>query len=137
MRKLFILSALILFSVSAASAQNGSGAKHHPKDKRDRSKAETFRVETAGASKGRVLRVGPSTLYLKNGLSTEEVEAFLGQPASISERQEGDSKIVTYVYTRGQGRSFVAEFVNGILIQSRTETPQQVAQTVNITNATP
>ena len=66
-----------------------------------------------------VVRVGPSTTYLKQGLSTEEVVKLLGEPTSIS---EGNSGEVTYEFPRAEGRVLLAEFVNGSLVSSRTET---------------
>ena len=66
-----------------------------------------------------VVRVGPSTTYLKQGLSTEEVVKLLGEPISISESSTGE---VTYEFPRSEGRVLLAEFVNGSLVSSRTET---------------
>lgn len=68
-----------------------------------------------------VLRVGPSTTYLKHGLSTDEVVRLLGAPVSVSERQEGDARLATYIFPRGEGRVLVAEFKNGALTSSRSE----------------
>ena len=68
-----------------------------------------------------VVRVGPSTTYLKQGLSTEEVVRLLGEPTAIFGREEG-SDALTYVFARSEGRVLVAEFVKGSLVSSRTET---------------
>jgi hypothetical protein len=68
-----------------------------------------------------VVRVGSSTTYLKQGLSTEEVVRLLGEPTAILQREEG-SEALTYVFTRSEGRVLVAEFVKGSLVSSRTET---------------
>lgn len=67
-----------------------------------------------------VVRVGPSTTYLKQGLSTDEVVKLLGEPTAILESEEG-SGALTYVFTRSEGRVLVAEFVKGSLVSSRTE----------------
>lgn len=69
----------------------------------------------------RVIRLGPPTTYLKEGLTAREVVMLLGQPVSVSERQEGDLKIITYAFPRSAGRVLVAEFANELLISSRTE----------------
>jgi hypothetical protein len=68
-----------------------------------------------------VVRVGPSTTYLKQGLSTEEVVRLLGEPTAIFRPEEG-SDALTYVFARSGGRVLVAEFVKGSLVSSRTET---------------
>lgn len=67
-----------------------------------------------------VVRVGPSTTYLKQGLSTEEVVRLLGEPTTISEREDG-SGATTYEFPRGEGRVLVAEFVKDSLVSSRIE----------------
>lgn len=68
-----------------------------------------------------VVRVGPRTTFLKEGLRTREVVRLLGKPASISERTEKNVVIVTYEFQRGEGRMLIAEFENGLLVRSRTE----------------
>ena len=68
-----------------------------------------------------VVRVGPSTTFLKQGLSTEEVVRLLGEPTTISESGKGNGAI-TYEFPRSEGRILVAEFVKGSLVSSRTET---------------
>lgn len=70
---------------------------------------------------GRVLRLGPTTTYLKNGLSADEVIRLLGKPASISERRDGNRLLIIYTFPRSDGRLFIAEFENGLLVNSRTE----------------
>jgi len=68
-----------------------------------------------------IVRVGPSTTYLKQGLSTEEVVRLLGEPTAIFGREEA-SDALTYVFARSEDRVLVAEFVKGSLVSSRTET---------------
>jgi hypothetical protein len=76
-----------------------------------------------------MVRVGPRTTYLKEGLRTDEVVRVLGKPASISERSENNVVITTYEFQRGEGRILIAEFVDGVLVRSRTETrDEQVVQ---------
>ena len=70
-----------------------------------------------------VVRVGPRTTYLKEGLQTDEVVRLLGRPVSISERSDNDVVIATYQFQRGDGRMLIAEFVGGVLVRSRLETP--------------
>ncbi|MDQ3805111.1 MAG: hypothetical protein M3416_14935, partial [Acidobacteriota bacterium] len=81
----------------------------------------SYQSERAVAASPRVVRVGPRTTYLKEGLSTEDVIRLLGRPAEVSERQEGGAKVVSYVFQRGEGRVLVAEFVEGRLVNSRVE----------------
>src|SRR5688572_23204641 len=73
------------------------------------------------------VRVGPSTTYLKEGFTLEEVLRLLGEPAAISKRQSGNEVVTTYEFPRGQNRFLIAEFVNGALVSSWTEAREQVA----------
>lgn len=68
------------------------------------------------------IRVGPPTTYLKEGLTAEQVLRILGEPISFSERDEGGVTIETYEFQRGANRILVADFVKGMLVNSRTET---------------
>ena len=74
-----------------------------------------------------VIRVGPSTTYLKAGLTTAEVVRVLGQPATIRERTQNGIRVVTYEFARSEQRVLVADFVNDALITSRTESRSQFA----------
>jgi hypothetical protein len=75
-----------------------------------------------------VVRVGPRTTYLKEGLRTDEVIRLLGNPVSVSERSENEIVVTTYEFQLGEERVLIAEFVGGVLVRSRTETrePQVV-----------
>jgi hypothetical protein len=76
-----------------------------------------------------VVRVGPRTTYLKEGLSTDEVVRLLGKPLSISERSEKGVVVKTYEFQRGEGQMLVAEFENNLLVRSHTEAiPDQPVQ---------
>jgi hypothetical protein len=108
MLKILIIATVILIGIVNVSAQT-AGSKRH-----------TLR-------KAGIVRVGPSTTYLKEGFSLEEVVRLLGEPAAISERYDGDESVTTYEFPRGQNRILVAEFVNGALVRSRTETRGLVA----------
>jgi hypothetical protein len=72
--------------------------------------------------KAGIVRVGPPTTYLKEGLTSEEVIGLLGNPIASSERDERGVKVTTYEFQRGANRILVAEFVKGTLVSSRTET---------------
>lgn len=72
--------------------------------------------------KAGVVRVGPSTTYLKEGFSLEEVLRLLGEPTNISKNQSGSEFVTTYEFPRGQNRVLIADFINGALVRSRTET---------------
>ena len=112
MKKTLILLSLILCAGFSAAAQTGGDGRAR------RASYGSERVAPAGP---RVVRVGPRTTYLKEGLSTEDVVRMLGRPAEVSERDEDGARVVTYVYPRGEGRVLVAEFVAGRLVRSRVE----------------
>jgi hypothetical protein len=84
-------------------------------------KRSAERRQTGRVVDGRVVRFGPTTTYLKNGLRTDEVVRLLGKPASVLERREGNNLLSTYTFSRSEGRIFVAEFENGVLVDSRLE----------------
>jgi hypothetical protein len=69
-----------------------------------------------------VVRFGPRSTYLKDGLSTQQVVRLLGQPSTVSERNEDGDVITRYEFDRSEGRIIVAEFVSDALVRSRTET---------------
>ena len=69
-----------------------------------------------------VVHVGPRSTYLKEGLSREEVVSLLGAPTSILQSKRDGRSVIVYEFQRTGERVFVAEFVNGSLIASRTET---------------
>lgn len=69
-----------------------------------------------------VMRVGPRSTYLKEGMRTQEVLRLLGQPATVSERTEDGAVVTRYEFDRSEGRIIVAEFVSDALVRSRTET---------------
>lgn len=53
---------------------------------------------------------------LRKGLTADEVDALLGRPESISQRNEGTLKVSTSTYRRN-GQTISAEFVEGVLIR--------------------
>jgi hypothetical protein len=69
-----------------------------------------------------VVHVGPRSTYLKEGLSREEVVSLLGAPTSILQSKRDGRSVIVYEFERTGDRVFVAEFVDGSLIASRTET---------------
>jgi hypothetical protein len=69
-----------------------------------------------------VVRVGPRTTYLKEGLRTDEVVKLLGKPVSISERNADGLVVTIYAFQRGEGRILIAEFLGGVLVRSWIET---------------
>jgi hypothetical protein len=129
MRKFFVLISIILLAAAAVAAQTG------PKTETARPgrSTEGERKTSAGGKKIRargtgVLRLGPPTTYLKNGLSAGDVVKVLGQPVSVSERLDGDLRLATYTFARGEGRVLVAEFENGVLVGSRARTGETLVQ---------
>lgn len=140
MQKFFITAIFILLSSITIAAQTDSRQKPLAESKRvefSKSTLEAGRNVTAPATvtserprsygrivDGRVLRVGPSTTYLKNGLRTDEVLRLLGRPVSVEERREGGKVLATYTFERSEGRVFVAEFEDGLLVSSRTQSAE-------------
>ena len=111
MLKILVIGIAILIAVANGSAQTSNSKRYV-------------------SHKAGVVRVGPTTTYLKEGLSTEQVIRLLGTPSAISERTENDLIVTTYQFPRGEGRVLIAEFVSDALIDSRIETRVQVAQSV-------
>jgi hypothetical protein len=111
MLKTIVIGIAILIAVANGSAQT-TGAKRYV------------------SHKPGVVRVGPTTTYLKEGLSREQVVRLLGEPSAIFERTEKDLTVTTYEFPRAQGRVLIAEFVSDKLVDSRIETRLQIAQWV-------
>lgn len=129
MKKVSIISSLILastFAVSAQAGANGELARSRRNPEKDKKISVSGRKSTLRAPG--VVRVGPSTIYLKKGLSTGAVVRFLGRPASVSQRHEGDLQLATYIFNRGEGRLLVAEFENGLLVKSYAEASQAIVK---------
>lgn len=114
MKKTLLLLSFILCAGFGVAAQTGV-------EKSGRTRRVTYQGARAVSAGPRVVRVGPRTTYLKEGLSTEDVFRLVGNPAEVSEREEGGVKVVSYVFERGEGRVLVAEFVGGRLVRSRVE----------------
>lgn len=110
MLKTLVISIAIIIAVVNASAQTTGNIRRHI------------------SRKAAVVRVGPSTTYLKEGFTLEEVLRLLGEPASITERQSGSEVVTTYEFPRGQNRVLIAEFGKGALVSSRVETHEQLAR---------
>ena len=111
MRSIFAVFLVSLTAMVSVSAQSGTNPKRH-------------------STKPGVVRIGPTTTYTKEGLTTEEVLRLLGEPLAVYERTEEDGVVTTYEFARSQDRIIIAEFVRGALVHSRTETRGQVAQTI-------
>jgi hypothetical protein len=109
MLKTLIIATAILIAGVQVSAQSGASHRRH------------------ASRKSGVVHVGPSSTYLKEGFSVEEVLRLLGQPVAVSKRHAGSKLVTTYEFLRGQNRFLIAEFVNGTLVSSRTETRDQLA----------
>ena len=125
MLRLTTFAAIILLSLTAASAQEQARTRHHAAEKRlvlkHVARVGKARADVKSPAGTRVLRTGRPTTYLKNGLKLGEVVKFLGRPVALSERQEGAQTITSYTFQRGGRRVLVAEFVNGTLVGSRVE----------------
>lgn len=108
LKTLVILIALLIAVVNVSAQSNRPGKR-------------TFGGRRIVTRAG-VVRVGPVTTYLKEGLTTEEVLRLLGEPAGVSEHNANGSSVKTYEFRRGDNRILIAEFVNDSLVSSRTET---------------
>lgn len=125
MKKVISLFAIVILSAIAGSAQTGQ-----EKTKASSNDARIEKAQTRAGQKNdpRVLRVGPSTTYLRSGLTTDDVIRVLGKPESVSERMNGDTRVVLYTYARGEGRFLITEFEKDLLVRSYIDTPAEVAQ---------
>jgi len=129
MRKVSVIAILTLATVISASAQTQS-RKNHVSNRNDALKAAPAAEAVAATSysypvddfKPGVVRVGPPTTYLKEGLSVAQVIRLLGKPQQVSERIENGVAVASYEFRRGEERVLVAEFERGLLVRSRTET---------------
>jgi hypothetical protein len=138
MSKAVSLVIVIMCALVSVSAQDRIARRYHSEDKNVELRAD--KAETAGVArvaedfvpatsysysgddfKPGVVRVGPRTTYLKEGLTTAEVVRLLGKPISTSERTEDDVIVKTYEFQRGNGRILIAEFEQGLLVRSRIE----------------
>lgn len=151
MQKLFIVITLIFLSAIVATAQSTAAEqKPIPSTKQaeftkrtetertikstdtpasnGNTQADGKRAETLVSVDGRVIRFGPTTTYLKSGLRADEVLRLLGKPATISERQENGRLLSTYTFARSEGRVFIAEFENGLLVSSHMQSVTTVKQ---------
>jgi len=134
MQKVLGIVIVIMAAMVCASAQTGQDRMRFSEHKvaslklnAPATESEAFYLGTSYSYpvedfKPGVVQVGLRTTYLKEGLRTDEVVRLLGKPASISERSENDIVTTTYEFQRGEGRIFIAEFVGGILVRSRSET---------------
>jgi hypothetical protein len=129
MKQFLILIATIFISATAVSAQTVT------KDEPSGRFRNTEAVKSVESSKRRerpraslVVKLGPSTTYIKNGLSLGEIVRLLGQPASVSERRDGARRLITYTFARSEGRILVAEFEDGVLVNSRTRSNESLVQ---------
>ena len=66
-----------------------------------------------------VIEVGQRSTYLKEGLSTEDVRRLLGEPSSVGERTVNGKIVVSYEFSRGAGRTLIAEFVDNVLVHTQ------------------
>ena len=142
MRKIFSIFIVIVAANTILSAQTNPRRKHHASATGITAKVDTKTTEAGnGISfphtafsypvedfKPGVVRVGPRTTYLKDGLRIDEVVRLLGKPLSISERTQQNVVIKTYVFQRGEGQVLIAEFENGLLARSRTELREERPQ---------
>ncbi len=105
MRNFLFLVVVVICAVTPVSAQTELSLKQY-------FEGISYRYVAGDFKKPRVIRVGPPTTYLKEGLRTEEVLRLLGKPVATSERVEQGLVVTTYEFLRGGGRVLVADFVS-------------------------
>jgi hypothetical protein len=142
MRKIFSIFIVIAAANASLSAQTKPSRRHHAAATAITAKVDAKATEAGnGISfphtafsypvedfKPGVVRVGPRTTYLKDGLRIDEVVRLLGKPLSISKRTQENVIVKTYVFQRGEGQVLIAEFENGLLARSRTELRDEAPQ---------
>ena len=135
MRKIFSIFIVIAAANTLLSGQTNPRRRHHASATSVTAKVDAKATEAGNGIyfphtafsypvedfKPGVVRVGPRTTYLKDGLRIDEVIRLLGKPLSISERNQRHVIVKTYVFQRGEGQVLIAEFENGLLARSRTE----------------
>ncbi len=114
MRNILVFLVIVICAVIPISAQTELDLKQYFEGRHVTLRSD-FR-------KPGVIRVGPPTTYLKEGLRTEEVLRLLGKPVATSERVEQGLVVTTYEFLRGGSRILVADFVSDALVRSRIET---------------
>ena len=134
MRKVFSIIIVITSAVISISAQTKLERRHHSEVINTASKTDTSVSEVGNGAfyrtsynypledfKPGVVRVGPRTTYLKDGLRIDEVIRLLGKPLSITERIEQNASLKVYIFQRSEGQVLIAEFENGLLVRSYRE----------------
>jgi hypothetical protein len=117
----------ILLAVTSISAQTKAASGDVEQSGSTYSNGNTSRLSgERNDADLRVIKVGPPTTYLKNGLSIDEVTRLLGKPVYMSEGNERNGLINTYIYSRGENRFVVAEFAQGILKRSSVKTREDL-----------
>ena len=135
MRKVFSIIIVITSAVISISAQTKLERRHHSEVASMAAKTDTSVSEVGNGAfyprtsynypledfKPGVVRVGPRTTYLKDGLRIDEVIRLLGKPLSITERIEQNASLKVYIFQRSEGQVLIAEFENGLLVRSYSE----------------
>ena len=130
MSKVLTVVAVLFISAAGVLAQNERSPS--PKKGAGESAVEVKRASFGNTrsshSKPGVVEIGPRSTFLKEGLSLTAVLRVLGHPTAITERVVDQKVVRSYEFSRGAGRTVVADFVNDILVHS---------QTVSVENMTP
>ena len=135
MRKILSIIIVIMSAVVSLNAQTKQVRRHHSRATNVVSIQLAKEIEPGNGAfygtsysypvedfKPGVVRVGPRTTYLKEGLTIGEVVRFLGKPFSISERTQNNTIVKVYSFRRGEGQLLIAEFENNVLVRSWLET---------------
>src|SRR5262252_3871281 len=136
MRSFFVGLSILAFAAVTASAQTQAESRLATEsNKRQQSETTTapaqrvsYTYQRGSSGRHAVVRVGPSSTYLKEGLSTAEVVAFLGQPARISQQRENGEAVVVYEFSRSENQTLFVEFIGDRLVRTKTEPSSKVPQ---------
>jgi len=128
MKKTLAIVIVTLALTANAAAQNARKERHHASEETTEKTSVTSEKEAAFPGTAysypvedfhpAVVRVGPSTTFLKEGLTIDEVVRFMGQPSSVSERMDGEIAVTVYRFQRSETRVVTAEFVKGRLVRT-------------------
>jgi hypothetical protein len=116
-----VLTLLVVLSITAigVSAQT-------PNKEAAVMKPVAYKTKASNHSKAGVVELGPRSTYLKEGLTLAAVLQAMGKPTSVTERTSNGKTVTSYEFSRGAGRTVIADFVDDVLIHSQTVTVDEI-----------
>ncbi len=119
MIKVFTFLTVLLIAATGVSAQTERDSKRNVKD-------VSYKTASPRRSEDGVVEIGPRSTYLKEGLSLAAVLHVMGKPDAVKERTLDGKTVTSYEFSRGAGRTVIADFIGGVLIHSQTVTVDEV-----------